>query len=195
MPKKKFGPALSKPETRDVFINALRQTLSVTQAAKITGIDRTAAYRYRKKNKKFDQDWDESWGAIADDLESSALSGAINGYEEISITRHPNGGETKTIRRTRYPALTIFMLKKLKPQVYSDNGDSAGEQERANQVLMAIASIASSHKVEGIDDTPINLDGSSVKVLDVGHGKSGKPGTNGTNGTNGSGGDGSSPSK
>lgn len=140
--RRKPGP---KPSAQlpweDAFIQAFGETGSVMHACKAVKIGgrslgRRTVYRRRSDSPAFRERWSELEQVTIDNLEDSALKRAVEGWLEPVYYK----GEVKGARRMYSDALTIFMLKKRRPETYAD-APSEGPQspgEYAEQLLSAI---------------------------------------------------------
>jgi hypothetical protein len=107
------------------FLVKLRETRSVSKACQSVHISRTRAYAYRDSNSEFRERWDEIIQTCIDDLEASALKRAIEGNPKPLLhkgqpimVRATDGTMQPLIVRDYETALTIFMLKALRPKTY-----------------------------------------------------------------------------
>ncbi len=97
------------------FLDALRNSRTVTHACEAVGISRAAAYALRAKDQEFASEWDDVVNRVNDDLEQSALSRAIEGWLEPVFYKGEVCGHVRRFDNS----LTIFMLKCRIPEVYS----------------------------------------------------------------------------
>lgn len=108
--------ALRKPEVtagwEARFIAALREWPNVTRAAAQIGVSRWEVYRTRQQNKEFALMFEEARRLGIEALEDTAID------------------QTRT-----NPTLMIFMLKNLKPEVYSDRHVVETWQDRVIALL------------------------------------------------------------
>lgn len=79
--------ATAKKEERDteamlVFCAALREALTVGEAAAQAGIDRATAYRWREADEGFATAWEDALDAGTEVLEAEAKHRAVHGVEE-----------------------------------------------------------------------------------------------------------------
>lgn len=96
----------------DRFIDALRDWPNVTSAAKKVGVSRNEVYRTRKEKNDFAQRFDEARRLGIEALEDVAFNIA-----------------------KRNPTMMIFMLKNLKPELYSDRHIFETWQDRVIALL------------------------------------------------------------
>ncbi len=80
------------------FLQALRETPSVTHACLAVGISRFTAYHHRKQDAEFAEQWQDAIGQSVDELELKAFQMALAGDSN----------------------LITFMLRCHKPEVYRD---------------------------------------------------------------------------
>lgn len=74
------------------------------------------AYRWRDEDPEFKAAWDEAVEQNIDDLEACAYRRAIEGWLEPVYFQGKAVGAVRKFSN----ALTIFMLKKLRPKIYAD---------------------------------------------------------------------------
>lgn len=135
-----------KAATRKAFLDCLREKGNVTAAARLVGIDRATAYRWRDADADFAQAWDDAIEEAADLIELEAHRRAVSGIDEPviyqgdvtylyerdsqgrvvydTVEREENGLDGKTITVTdRIPRLALDAQGKpmtLSKRVYSD---------------------------------------------------------------------------
>lgn len=97
--------------TKELFLEALTETANVRAALRQVGLSSTGAYRLRRRDEVFAQDWADAFEAALDDLESVAVERAKHGGETVVMK---NGQE---VQRTRAPSdgLLMFILKRHRP--------------------------------------------------------------------------------
>jgi hypothetical protein len=81
------------------FLIALEKTGSVTEAAKLAGIDRAKSYHYKRTDEKFAALWDQALDIAADSLEDEARKRAFAGSD----------------------VLLMFLLKGIRPQKWRES--------------------------------------------------------------------------
>ena len=74
-----------KAATRNAFLDCLREKGNVTAAARLVGIDRVTAYRWRDADADFAQAWDDAIEEAADLIELEAHRRAVSGIDEPVI--------------------------------------------------------------------------------------------------------------
>lgn len=122
------------------FLAALEITGDVGQAAAVAGVSRRTAYHHRENSKAFADAWQDTFETKVDELESSCMLRATHG-----LIRHTY---FKAIRLDSYrcfeTSLSIFMLKKCRPERYSDKaneGTGFSPEEYAAEVRELIAAM------------------------------------------------------
>jgi len=100
---------------REQFLLTLAETGCVKHAATAAGLDKSALYRFRKRNPDFAQAWEEALEIGAGALEDEAHRRAAEGVEEPVYYK---GEVVGTVRRYS-DVLLIFLLKGLKPERYN----------------------------------------------------------------------------
>ena len=88
-----------KREWKAAFITALAEAGTVTEACRVAGIGRTAAYRARQQDEAFALQW-----ADVEEQGTELL-------EKVAVQRAVDGSDT----------LMIFLLKSRRPQKYREN--------------------------------------------------------------------------
>jgi len=122
------------------FLVALAATGDVGQAAAVAGVARRTAYHHRESDKDFAAAWQETFETKIDELETSAMNRAISGLERHTYF--------KDMRLDTYrmfeTSLTIFMLKKCRPERYADRaieGGGLSPEESAAAIRDAVAAM------------------------------------------------------
>jgi hypothetical protein len=92
-------PETPKKVWKPDFLEALRETATVTEACRVAGIGRATAYRARQQDEAFAVAW-------ADVEEESTEK-----LESVAVQRAKDGSDT----------LMIFLLKSRRPQKYREN--------------------------------------------------------------------------
>lgn len=115
-----------RPESallRSAFLETLRRTANVSDAARAAGIDRKTAYNWRRDDTLFCDQWKQALEEAADVLEAEARRRAIEGYDEPLI----HGGrlicdaEGRPVIRKRYSdGLLRMLLRAHRPAQYRD---------------------------------------------------------------------------
>lgn len=105
---------------RKQFLEALAETGNVSSSADGCGVSRQALYKYRHRNAKFAQEWDEAIVVATDALEDEARRRAL-GYEEPCVYQGRVTGDTVT---KFSDTLLIFLLKGNNPDKFKDRVDT-----------------------------------------------------------------------
>lgn len=92
-------PSKDAAEWTFIFLDALRKMPIISHACDEAGITPSKAYKQRKKNQKFAQEWDEALEKGIDHLEQAAWQAAQDGDRQ----------------------LLMFLLKALRPAKYREN--------------------------------------------------------------------------
>ena len=98
----------------DAFFDAFLETRDGPRAAALIGVPFNTVHSAKTRNPEFAKRWEDVWKTSVYDLESSAMSRAINGWDEPLHFK----GEIFAYKRVYSPALTIFMLKANMPDRY-----------------------------------------------------------------------------
>jgi hypothetical protein len=96
------------------FLEQLRLTANVSEAAKTAKIGRVTAYDHRNRDPEFRAKWDEACETAIDSLEREAWRRAIEGYEEPVFYQ---GNQVSTIRKFSDRLLEILLRAK-RPSEY-----------------------------------------------------------------------------
>lgn len=112
-----------KTGQRKKFLNILRQTANVAEAARQTGLGYSAVYAIRRRDATFRAEWDDALQEAMDALEGEAYRRAYAGYGEYITCR--NGlvldGEGQPVMQKRYSdRLMTTLLKAHRPEKYSE---------------------------------------------------------------------------
>ena len=148
--KKEAKKPATKPKTRKPvtkwhasFLAALAHTGDVGQAAAVAGVSRRTAYHHRETFEEFANAWRETFETCIDELEASAMNRAIHGLERHTYFKDERLDTYKSFETS----LTIFMLKKCRPDRYADKAtESAGlsTEEAAAAIRDAVAAMLDS---------------------------------------------------
>jgi hypothetical protein len=127
---------------REAFLEVLRETANVSEAAKSAGVSRNCAYAHQKADPAFAAAWDDAVEIATDSLVAEARRRAVDGVEEPVFHKGEVCGH---IRRYSDRMLEI-LLKAHRPAQFRENvkvehsglGDLAGAiceaRQRAKQV-------------------------------------------------------------
>ena len=100
------------------FLEALRNSGNVRAAATVVGIERSTAYRARKRSVRFARQWDEALEDAADVLLAEARRRALKGIEEPVFY----GGKLVGTRHRYSDALLMFLINRAHPQKKAESG-------------------------------------------------------------------------
>jgi hypothetical protein len=137
------------------WLEAFARERSVSNACLAVRKGRTNVYAARKADKAFADAWAEIEETTLDDLETSAMSRAIQGWPEPVIYKgrlsRDDDGKPLFVRKFSN-ALTIFMLKTRRPERYNiapgDTGSEGSPQDRARELRAALAEMDASVPTE-----------------------------------------------
>lgn len=116
-----------KRDARDVFLDHLRKTSNISEAARVAVLDRTTVYRWRSEDPGFAAAWDDAIDEATDALEAEARRRAVDGHEEYvvsmgQIVLDPNTGEP--LKQKRFSdSLTALLLRAHRPEKYRERHD------------------------------------------------------------------------
>lgn len=115
-----------------LFLNHLKKTGNVSEAARAAGIDRKTAYNWRRGDEIFSDHWKQALEEATDLLEAEARRRALEGYEEPLLYGGrlicDSGG--KPVTRKRYSdGLLRMLLRAHRPASFRDVRATADECE------------------------------------------------------------------
>jgi hypothetical protein len=129
-PKKgrRSAAATRQRDWQTIFINTLRESGNIRASCAKAKIDRTTAYRERRRNGAFDELWDAALEDAGDTLEAEAWRRAVKGVLKPVWGSGGTGVGTKKVGTVREysDTLLIFLLKGAKPEKYKDRGEISG---------------------------------------------------------------------
>jgi len=108
---------------QSVFLDHLRKSANVSDAARAAGIDRKTAYNWRHGDELFCEKWKQALEEATDLLEAEARRRAIHGYEEPLLYggRLVCDAEGNPVTRTRYSdGLLRMLLRAHRPSSFRD---------------------------------------------------------------------------
>ncbi|MGD8326726.1 MAG: hypothetical protein PVF65_07415 [Sphingomonadales bacterium] len=101
---------------RALFLHHLSETGNVSESARQADMPRHSAYRLRRTDEGFAQDWDDALAQALDQLESVLIQRAIEGVEK---PQYFGGKEVGTVK-SYSDNLAMFLLKSKRAEVYGD---------------------------------------------------------------------------
>ncbi len=143
------------PDWGPRFIEKLRETRNVSQAADAVGKGRATVYGRRDRDEAFQKEWDDAVFVMKQDLKATAMRLAIEGYadplviQEIVPIQEGEGEnmrvvqrrQTRVIDRRRYDASHIrFMIGKLLPDEFGGDAKGNGDDKyrRAEEIAALV---------------------------------------------------------
>jgi hypothetical protein len=108
------------------FLIALEKTGSVTEAARVAGIDRAKSYHYKRTDEKFAALWDQALDIAADSLEDEARKRAFAGSD----------------------VLLMFLLKGIRPQKWRESRSTIPPAELNKLIEVELQRIAKQKEAE-----------------------------------------------
>jgi hypothetical protein len=103
-------------EWEPLFLATLADVPNVSEACRMAGISRKAAYLYRAQDGRFREAWDDALETSTDSLVGEAYRRARHGTENPVY----QGGELVGHKREFSDLLAIFLLKCHRREVYGD---------------------------------------------------------------------------
>jgi hypothetical protein len=101
---------------KSLFLEQLRLTGNVSEAASVAGIARDTVYKARKSSERFAEQWDEAIEQACDRMEREAFRRAVEGTDKPVFYQ---GSECGAIREYS-DTLLIFLLKAHRPDKYRE---------------------------------------------------------------------------
>lgn len=101
---------------QEKFLDVLRETCNVSEAARTSGAGRRTVYEWREKDEAFAAEWDEAEQEAADKLEREAWRRAVEGTDKPVTFQ---GVITATYKEYSDRMLEL-LLKAHKPEKYKD---------------------------------------------------------------------------
>lgn len=130
---------------KPLFLAELQKRRSVTMACLAARVGRRTAYDHRDRDQRFREAWEERWERNIDALEASLMQRAIRGWHEPVFHK---GAECGAIRRFDN-RLGEFMLKKLRPEKYGDEVQTASADLLAAAINAFVQSTRAQNTAEG----------------------------------------------
>ena len=131
-----------------IFLEYYQKRYSIRSAARLAGVSPTTVRNARKTDTSFARSYDHAHDNVVDKLENSAMRRAIHGYRVPVYHK----GKLIGTKRSYSDALTIFMLKKNRPDKYDDQFNSQLDPEEYAQRLKAAIANANNFVPVGDDD-------------------------------------------
>ena len=113
------------PKKRARFLAELAERGNVKDSCEASCMTREMAYRYRKKDEKFRQEWDAAVEVAADVLEREAWRRAHDGVSEPVFWKGAPCGAVQKYS----DVLLIFLLKGLRPAKYRERHEISGDKD------------------------------------------------------------------
>lgn len=98
-----------------VFLETLRKTANVSYAVRVSGISRAWAYKQRKLDPSFAEEWDAAVEEAIDLMEMAAHQRAFTGVEEPVYYKGEEVGRVKKFS----DQLAMFLLRAHRPEKYN----------------------------------------------------------------------------
>ena len=155
---------------RKTFLREFASHGCVSLACKTAGRTTRWARYQRQKFPRFAAAWDEFQERHVDSVAQTLLIWARSGIKERTTETGEDGITVITRERLRYdPSITMFFLKKHRPEVYGDTiGEYAGDF--ADEVYYALAETAKRWGLESvIDEESADSPDEAQQAKDVAH--------------------------
>ncbi len=117
------------PERQARFLEALRITWSVKEAARAVGVRSQALYSWRKRDKAFAEAWDETLARGTDALDDEAARSDPEGHLDPAFD---DGVACVTVRKTG-DRILMCLLKAHRPERYKEHHGFEHEEEQSNK--------------------------------------------------------------
>lgn len=108
---------------RKRFLEVLRDTANISEAARQAGWASSTVYRQRARNEAFRTAWEEAANAAIDTLEAALLKRAVDGVARPVLY----AGKRVATVTTYSDALGMFLLKTRRPEVYAGIAGATGQ--------------------------------------------------------------------
>jgi hypothetical protein len=116
--RRRITRASPTPEKLATFLHHLEESGSVSFAAQRTGIGRNTVYERRRTDPAFAAGWQKAVAMAAEALLDTAVTRAREGTERPLWRR----GRQVGVMREYNDRLLMFLLRRLKPEVYARRG-------------------------------------------------------------------------
>lgn len=126
------------PKKRELFLEALKVTCNVTEAARLVEVSRTELYRMKREEEDFARAWEEALQVGAEALEDELIRRAKEGVLKPVFYKGEVCGEIREYSDT----LGIFLLKGAKPEKYKERV----EQEHKGGIDLTIRDLSAERK-------------------------------------------------
>lgn len=107
---------------KPIFLKAIADGSTITEAAEAAGVDRSTAWRTRDRDPEFLQAFEQALESSADILEKTARRRAIEGWEEPVY----QGGQLIGSKTVYSDSLLALLLKGRRKSVFSDRTELTG---------------------------------------------------------------------
>jgi hypothetical protein len=107
---------------KPIFLEALANGSTITEAAAAAGVDRSTAWRTRDRDPEFLAAFEQAMESSADILEQTARRRAIDGWEEPVY----QGGQLIGSKTVYSDSLLALLLKGRRKSVFSDRTELTG---------------------------------------------------------------------
>lgn len=104
-------------KSREGFLEALRQGMSVSAAVKASGMGQTYLYERKKTDEEFAKDWDAAIEVGSDMIEDEIKRRGVDGWDEPLAFQ---GQLTGDVVRKYSDTLLIFLAKARRPEKFRD---------------------------------------------------------------------------
>ena len=112
-----FFSELKNLKQRAFLAGYVRSKHTVTAAARLSGVSRYRHYEWMRNDPLYREHFEQARMILADMVEEEVYRRAYEGYDTPVIYR----GEITDWYKSYSDALAMFMLRKLRPEVYRDN--------------------------------------------------------------------------
>lgn len=111
---------LTLAKRKQLFLVELENRANVSAAARVAGVDRATAYRWRDGDAEFAASWDAAVDVAVDSLEAEAWRRAAVGWDEPVFQKGEQVGEIRRYSDT----LMVTLLKGHRPERFKDRSST-----------------------------------------------------------------------
>jgi hypothetical protein len=130
---------------KKAFLEALSGGATITHAARLAGVARSAVYALRDEDESFAVAWDEAYAEGSDTIEQEAIRRAVQGIEGRPVTYR---GQVVAEMTEYSDTLLLALLKARKPESYRERMDV----KHSGQIATPTAAELAANRAAGLDD-------------------------------------------
>ena len=146
---------------RQLFLEELGESCNVTQSAEVAGVSRSALYKHRRENAKFDEEWEFALNMGREKIHDVVVHRAVVGVEVPIICK---GEITGTTNRPSDKLLMELDKENRKNKSGTDRINRKNENESAKQMLIEFLD-AAQKSAEKNKEAINKMNDATVKLL------------------------------